>query len=39
MLPSGLLRRVALLRIDVSEERQFLQELHGVTTQKTAFVN
>jgi hypothetical protein len=71
MVSSGLLRRVALIRTDVSEEpgasfirvtkigelqlqlatdvrceeiqvppkRRFLQEPHGVTTQKTPFFN
>jgi hypothetical protein len=58
MVSSGLLRRVALVRTDVSEEpgasirvtkigelgttqaatsNRFLQEPHGVTTQKTPF--
>jgi hypothetical protein len=37
MVSSGLLRRVALVRTDVSEERRFLQEPHFVTTQKTPF--
>jgi hypothetical protein len=53
MLSSGILRRVALVRTDISEERitsimlvtanavppkrRFLQELHGVTAQKTPF--
>jgi hypothetical protein len=53
MLSSGILRSVALVRTDVSEEhsasvsrvirinelgkRRFLQEPHGVTSQKTAF--
>jgi hypothetical protein len=37
MLSTGMSRRVALVRTDVSEERRFLQEPHGVTTQKTAF--
>jgi hypothetical protein len=43
MMTSGMLRRVALVRTDVSEEltpppkRQFLQEAHGVTSQKAAF--
>jgi hypothetical protein len=37
MVSSGLLRRVALVRTDVSEEPRFLQEPHGVTTQKTPF--
>jgi hypothetical protein len=40
MVSSGLLRRVALVRTDVSEEpgaSRFLQEPHGVTTQKTPF--
>jgi hypothetical protein len=32
-----MLRRVALVRTDVSEERRLLQEQHGVTTQKTPF--
>jgi hypothetical protein len=29
---------VALVRIDVSEEHRYLQELGGVTPQKTAFL-
>jgi hypothetical protein len=56
MVSSGMLRRVALVRADVSEEprvsrigelettlaatrlqRRFLQEPHGVTSQKTPF--
>jgi L-alanine-DL-glutamate epimerase-like enolase superfamily enzyme len=32
-----MLRRVALVRTDVSEKRQILQDPHGVTSQKTAF--
>jgi hypothetical protein len=32
-----MLRRVALVTNDVSEERWFLQESHDVTSQKTAF--
>jgi hypothetical protein len=32
-----MLRRVALVTTDDSEEREFLQEPHGVTSQKTAF--
>jgi hypothetical protein len=32
-----MLRRVALVRTDVSEERRFLQEPHGLTSQKTEF--
>jgi hypothetical protein len=32
-----MLHHVALVRTDVSEERQFLQEAHSVTSQKTAF--
>jgi hypothetical protein len=32
-------QRVTLVRTDVSEERRFLQELHGVTSQKMAFFN
>jgi hypothetical protein len=32
-----MLRRVACVRTEVSEERGFLQEPHGVTSQKTAF--
>jgi hypothetical protein len=35
-MSSGILRRVALVRTDVSEEI-FLQEPHGVTSQKTPF--
>jgi hypothetical protein len=34
---SGMWRSVDLVRIDVSEERQFTQDLHGATSQKTAF--
>jgi hypothetical protein len=40
MVFSGLLRRVTLVRTDVSEvppKRRFLQEPRGVTTQKTPF--
>jgi hypothetical protein len=32
-----MLRRVAIVRTDVSEDRRFLQEPHGVTSQKTPF--
>jgi hypothetical protein len=32
-----MLLRVALVRIDGSEERRFLQEPQGVTSQKTPF--
>jgi hypothetical protein len=32
-----MLRRVVLVRTDISEKRRFLQEPHGVTSQKTAF--
>jgi hypothetical protein len=32
-----MLRRVSLVRTDVSEERRFLQEPHGVTSKKTPF--
>jgi hypothetical protein len=32
-----MLRRVALVRADVSEELRFLQEPHGGTSQKKAF--
>jgi hypothetical protein len=35
---SRLLRRVAFVKTDVSEERRFLQEPHGVTAQKTPFL-
>jgi ABC-type nitrate/sulfonate/bicarbonate transport system ATPase subunit len=39
MLSSGMLRRVALVRTEVSEEEYvFLQEPHGVTSQKRAFL-
>jgi hypothetical protein len=31
-----MLRRVALVRTDISEERRFLQEQHGITSQKSA---
>jgi hypothetical protein len=34
---SGMLRSVTLVRTDVSEERRFLQEPHGLTSQKTTF--
>jgi hypothetical protein len=37
MPSSGMLRRVALVRTEVSEERRLLQEPSGVTSQKTAF--
>jgi hypothetical protein len=37
MPSSGMLRRVALIRTEVSDEHRFLQEPHGVTSQKTAF--
>jgi hypothetical protein len=46
MMSSGMLRRAALVRTDVSEELtaslirvklRFLQEPHGVTSQKTPF--
>jgi hypothetical protein len=37
MASSGTLRHVALVRTDVSEERRFSQEPHGVTSQKTHF--
>jgi hypothetical protein len=37
MPSSGMLRRVALVRTDVSEKLQFLQEPHCVTFQKTSF--
>jgi hypothetical protein len=37
MPSSGMLRRVALVRPDISEERRFLQEPDGVTSQKAAF--
>jgi hypothetical protein len=36
MLSSGMLQHVALVRTDVRPKRWFLQELHGVTPQKTA---
>jgi hypothetical protein len=32
-----MLRHVALVRTNISEERWFLQDPHGVTSQKTAF--
>jgi ABC-type nitrate/sulfonate/bicarbonate transport system ATPase subunit len=38
MLSAGMLRRVALVRTEVSEERRLLQEPHGVTSQKTTFL-
>jgi hypothetical protein len=38
MPSSGMLRRVALVRTHVSEERRFLQEPHGVTSQKTGIL-
>jgi hypothetical protein len=34
---SGMLRRVTLVRTDVSEELRFLQEPYGVIYQKTTF--
>jgi hypothetical protein len=37
MASSGMLRRVALVRTDVSKEHRFLQEPHGVTSKKTPF--
>jgi hypothetical protein len=37
MPSSWMLRRVALVRIDVHPKRRFLQKLHGVTFQKAAF--
>jgi hypothetical protein len=37
MVSSALLRRVALVKTDVSEEPRFLQEPHGVTTHKIPF--
>jgi hypothetical protein len=37
MPSSGMFRRVALVRTDVTEERQFFQEPHDVTSQKTVF--
>jgi hypothetical protein len=37
MMSSGMLRRVAVVRTDVSEKRRFVQEPHGVTSQKTRF--
>jgi hypothetical protein len=37
MPSSGMLRRVALVGTDVPSKRRFLQEPHGVTTQKTEF--
>jgi hypothetical protein len=39
MPSSGLWRRVDLVGTDVSEKRQFPQDLHGATSQKTAFFN
>jgi hypothetical protein len=32
-----MLRREALVKTDVSEELRFLQEPHGVTSQRTPF--
>jgi hypothetical protein len=32
-----MLRRVTLVRTDVSDERRFLEEPHVVTSQKTTF--
>jgi hypothetical protein len=37
MASFGMLRRVDLVRTDVSEEFRFLQEPHSVTSQKIAF--
>jgi hypothetical protein len=37
MPSSGMVRRVAPVGTEVSEERRFLQEPHVVTSQKTAF--
>jgi hypothetical protein len=37
MLSSGMLRHVDLIRTDVSEQDQFLQDSNGTTSQKTAF--
>jgi hypothetical protein len=39
MPSSGILRHVALVRFDVAPKRRLLQEPHGVTSQKTAFLN
>jgi hypothetical protein len=38
MPSSGMLRRVAFVRIDVSEEHPFFEKSHGVTNQKTPFL-
>jgi hypothetical protein len=35
MSSSGMLSRVAFVSNDISEENRFLQEPHGVTSQKT----
>jgi hypothetical protein len=37
MPSSGILRRVPLVRTNVPPKRPFLQEPHGVTSQKTTF--
>jgi hypothetical protein len=34
-----MLRRVAFVRTEVSEERRFLQQPHGMTSQKKTFFN
>jgi hypothetical protein len=37
MQSSGMLRRVALVGIDIPPKRRFLHEPHGVASQKTVF--
>jgi hypothetical protein len=37
MLSSGILRPVALVRTDFSDENRFLKEPHGLASQKTSF--
>jgi hypothetical protein len=37
-VPSGMLRRVALVRTDVPPKRRFIQDPHGATSHKTSFL-